>query len=201
MVYRHTCTVCLLQAPWIGFTWQRWVSASERCSAQGLEYKLHNVQPVHKKTRLLCKTHCPPVCLVKIGFVRCHLSTQNSRAPQCVCMGEGFCGLHDTHVRIIWPVCDISHVRKCTRPSPTASDGKLGEGLRTREISSICGISWDTPEEPMSPGIPKDAWDNPRCPYQGGVHVSWILRSYKWLHCVVPFHTWIMQWVTNLVIW
>ena len=31
----------------------------------------------------------------------------------------------------------------------------------------------------MSPGIPKDAWDNPRCPYQGGVHVSWILRSYS----------------------
>ena len=31
----------------------------------------------------------------------------------------------------------------------------------------------------MSPGIPRDAWDNPRCPYQGGVHVSWILRSYS----------------------
>ena len=31
----------------------------------------------------------------------------------------------------------------------------------------------------MSPGIPKDAWDNPRCPYQGGVRVSWILHSYS----------------------
>ena len=90
-----------------------------------------------------------------------------------------FCGLHDAHLRIICPVCDISHSRKCTRASPTASDGKLDEGLGTREISSICGISWDTLEEPMSPGIPKDAWDNPRCPYQGGVHVSWILCSYS----------------------
>ena len=30
---------------------------------------------------------------------------------------------------------DVTHVRKCTRPSPvyrTASDGKLGEGLGTR---------------------------------------------------------------------
>ena len=66
-----------------------------------------------------------------------------------------FCGLHDAHVRITCPVCDITHVRKCARPSPTASDGKLGEGLGTREVSSICGISWDTQEEPMSPGIPK----------------------------------------------
>ena len=90
-----------------------------------------------------------------------------------------FCGLHDAHVRITCPVCDITHVRKCARPSPTASDGKLGEGLGTREVSSICGISWDTQEEPMSPGIHKDAWDNPRCPYQGGVRVSWVLHSYS----------------------
>ena len=37
---------------------------------------------------------------------------------QCVRMGEVFCGLHVAHVHIICPVRDVTHVRKCTRPSP-----------------------------------------------------------------------------------
>ena len=37
---------------------------------------------------------------------------------QCVRAGEVFCGLYVAHVRIICPVRDITHVRKCTRPSP-----------------------------------------------------------------------------------
>ena len=36
---------------------------------------------------------------------------------QCVRAGKVFCDLHVAHVRIICPVCDITHVRKCTRPS------------------------------------------------------------------------------------
>ena len=32
--------------------------------------------------------------------------------------GEVFCGLHVAHVHIICPVRDVTHVRKCTRPSP-----------------------------------------------------------------------------------
>ena len=54
---------------------------------------------------------------------------------QCVRTGEVFCGLYVAHVHIICPVRDVTHVRKCTRPSPafrTASDGKLGGGLGTR---------------------------------------------------------------------
>ena len=37
-------------------------------------------------------------------------------ALQCVHVGEVVCGLHD---QIISPVCDVTHVRKCSRPSPT----------------------------------------------------------------------------------
>ena len=38
---------------------------------------------------------------------------------QCVRVSEVFCGLHVAHVRIICPVCDVNHVKKCTRSSPT----------------------------------------------------------------------------------
>ena len=67
-------------------------------------------------------TLCPPDCLVKsdikvrscaaifrLGIVVLH----------AVCACEVFCGLHVAHVRIICPVRDVTHVRKCTRPSPT----------------------------------------------------------------------------------
>ena len=37
---------------------------------------------------------------------------------QCVHAGKFFCGLHVAHVHIICPVCDVTHVGKCTRPSP-----------------------------------------------------------------------------------
>ena len=50
---------------------------------------------------------------------------------QCVRTGEGFCGLHVAHVRIICPVRDVTHVRKCTRPSPTfpyCKRQKAGQG-------------------------------------------------------------------------
>ena len=52
-----------------------------------------------------------------------------------MCMqAKVFCGLHVAHVRIVCPVRDVAHVRKCTRPSPALPycDGKLGEGLGTR---------------------------------------------------------------------
>ena len=35
-----------------------------------------------------------------------------------MCAGEVVCGLRDTHVHIICTVCDVTHVRECTRPSP-----------------------------------------------------------------------------------
>ena len=46
--------------------------------------------------------------------------------------GKVVCGLCDAHVRIICPVRDVTHVRKCTRPSPASlycNDEKPGEGL------------------------------------------------------------------------
>ena len=49
---------------------------------------------------------------------------------QCVRAGEVFCGLHVAHVRIICPVCDITHVRKCTRPSPALPYCKRREAGR-----------------------------------------------------------------------
>ena len=81
----------------------------------------------------LGKTLCPPDCLVK----------RNIKAPscaaifqlgivvlQCVRAGEVFCGLHVTHIRIICPVRDVTHVRKCTRPSPTLPYCKRREAGR-----------------------------------------------------------------------
>ena len=69
----------------------------------------------------LGKTLCPPDCLVKSDI----------KAPSCAAIfrlgivvlqyvrtGEVFCGLHVAHVHIICPVRDVTHVRKCTRPSP-----------------------------------------------------------------------------------
>ena len=55
--------------------------------------------------------------LSQIIFVHCHLSTWNNCAP--VNVGEVVCDLYDAYVRIICPVHDVTHMRKCTRPSPT----------------------------------------------------------------------------------
>ena len=54
---------------------------------------------------------------------------------QCMCVGEVFYGLHVVHDRIICPVYGITHVRKCTRPSPAlpyCKRWKAGRGLGTR---------------------------------------------------------------------
>ena len=72
--------------------------------------------------------HC--LGLVKLCPLDCLVKT-NIKAPscaaifrlrivvlQCVRAGKVFCGLHAAHVRIIYPVRDVAHVRKCTRPSP-----------------------------------------------------------------------------------
>ena len=70
----------------------------------------------------LGKTLCPPNCLVKSDI----------KAPSCGAIfrlgivmlqcvracGQSFWWFTATHIRIICPVCDITHVRKCTRPSP-----------------------------------------------------------------------------------
>ena len=45
--------------------------------------------------------------------LRVLLSTRNGRTPEVVF------DLYDAHVCIIYPVRDITHMRKCTRPSPT----------------------------------------------------------------------------------
>ena len=65
---------------------------------------------------------------------------------------------HYAHVKlpVFLPLStlDVTHVRKCTRPSPlyrTASDGKLGMGLGTRLPGFHIGIHWsisrDKPEQ------------------------------------------------------
>ena len=61
------------------------------------------------------------------GFVFVTLALLGSLVPrpppsfpslQCVRAGEVFCGLHVAHIHIICPVRDVTHMRKCTRPSP-----------------------------------------------------------------------------------
>ena len=57
----------------------------------------------------------------------------------------------ETHVRprflpVLLPlsILDVTHVRRCTRPSPlyrTASDEKLGVGLGTRLCGSVLGMT------------------------------------------------------------
>ena len=49
---------------------------------------------------------------------------------QCVRAGQVFFGLNVAHVRIICPVCDVTHVRKCTRPSPALPYYKQREAGR-----------------------------------------------------------------------
>ena len=49
---------------------------------------------------------------------------------QCVRAGKVFCGLHVAHVHIICPVRDVTHVRKCTRPSPALPYCKRREAGR-----------------------------------------------------------------------
>ena len=69
----------------------------------------------------LGKTLCPPDCLVKsdIKAPSCAaIFRLGIIVLQCVRAGEVFCGLHVAHIRIICPVRDVTHVRKCTRPSP-----------------------------------------------------------------------------------
>ena len=69
----------------------------------------------------LGKTLCPPDCLVKndIKAPSCAaIFRLGIVVLQCVRTGEVFCGLHVAHVHIICPVRDVTHVRKCTRPSP-----------------------------------------------------------------------------------
>ena len=69
----------------------------------------------------LGKTLCPPDCLVKsdIKAPSCAaIFRLGIVVLQCVRTGKAFCGLHVAHVCIICPVRDVTHVRKCTRPSP-----------------------------------------------------------------------------------
>ena len=82
----------------------------------------------------LDKTLCPPDCLVKsdIKAPSCAaIFRLRIVVLQCVRTGEVFCGLHVAHVHIICPVRDVTHVRKCTRPSlafPYYKRRKAGRG-------------------------------------------------------------------------
>ena len=78
-------------------------------------------------------TLCPPDCLVKsdIKAPSCAaIFRLGIVVLQCVCAGKVFCGLHVAHVRIICPVRDVTHVRKCTRPSPALPYCKRREAGR-----------------------------------------------------------------------
>ena len=91
----------------------------------------------------LGKTLCPPDCLVKsdIKAPSCAAIFQfRIVALQCVPCGEVFCGLHVAHVRIICPVRDIIHMRKCTRPSPAlpySKRRKAGRGPGNKAIQTL----------------------------------------------------------------
>ena len=76
---------------------------------------------------------CPPDCLMKsdIKAPSCAAIFRfGIVALQCVRAGEDFCGLYVAHVRIICPVRDVTHVRKCTRPSPALPYCKRQEAGR-----------------------------------------------------------------------
>ena len=70
---------------------------------------------------------------------------------QCMHAGEVLCGLHDAHVRIICPVCDVTHVRKCTRPSPAlpyckqreAGRGTGNEARGGESLGTYAGNEWN----------------------------------------------------------
>ena len=67
----------------------------------------------------------PPDCLIKsnIKVPSCAaIFLLGIVMLQCVCAGKIFGGLHVANVRqcsLICPVGDVTHMRKCTRPSPT----------------------------------------------------------------------------------
>ena len=81
----------------------------------------------------LGRTLCPPDCLVK-SDIKVPSCTAIFRLGivvlQCVRACKVFRGLHVAHVRIICPVRDVTHVRKCTRPSPALPYCKRREAGR-----------------------------------------------------------------------
>ena len=95
----------------------------------------------------LGKTLCPPDCLVKsdIKAPSCAaIFRLGIVVLQCVRTGEVFCGLHVAHVHIICPVRDVTHVRKCTRPSPAfpyCKRRKAGRGPGNEASLASLGIN------------------------------------------------------------
>ena len=91
----------------------------------------------------LGKTLSPPDCLVKSDITApscAAIFRLGIVVLQCVHASKVFCGLHVAHVRIICPVCDVTHVRKCTRPSPALPYCKrreAGRGLGTTLEHSV----------------------------------------------------------------
>ena len=81
----------------------------------------------------LVQLSCPPDCLVKSDIKApsyAAIFRLGIVVLQCVRAGQVFCGLHVAHVRIICPVRDVTHVRKCTRPSPAIPYCKRREAGR-----------------------------------------------------------------------
>ena len=63
---------------------------------------------------------------------------------QCVRVGKVFGGLHVAHIRIICPVRDVTHVRKCTRSSPALPYCKrreAGRGPGNKAMEDILLVS------------------------------------------------------------
>ena len=92
-------------------------------------------------------TLCPPDCLVK-SDIKAPSCTAIFRLRivvlQCVRAGKVFCGLQITHIRIICPVRDVTHVRKCTRPSPAfpyCKRQKAGRGAWEQGYFKLTGSS------------------------------------------------------------
>ena len=111
----------------------------------------------------LGKTLCPPDCLVKsdIKAPSCAaIFRLGIVVLQCVRTGEVFCGLHVAHVHIICPVRDVTHVRKCTRPSPAfpyCKRRKAGRGPGNEAINHTKSIfaRYGIPETVISDNGPQ----------------------------------------------
>ena len=113
-----------------------WASTTNCCCVSSLSW--------------LGKPLCPPDCLVK-GNIKVPSYAAIFRLGivvlQCVHVGEVFCGLHVAHVRIVCPVHDVTHVRKCTRPPPALPYCKRREA--GREAGNEVTMKWQSCENYM----------------------------------------------------
>ena len=117
----------------------------------------------------LGKTLCPPDYFMKsdIKAPSCAaIFRLGIVVLQCVRTGEVSCGLHVAHVHIICPVRDVTHVRKCTRPSPAfpyCKRRKAGRGPGNEaSTNNKLHILFKAQPSTQAPGLSYYKWSPPQ---------------------------------------